>query len=188
MALLALLMPLEMLWLVVFDYLYQFVQHTQYVPKLGPIEWVFNTPSHHRVHHGRQAAYIDKNYGGILIIWDRLFGTFQEEHEQADFGITMSPNSLNPVWGNFILWSDLARASRQTPGIWNKLKLGRAAGVDRVARWSLERRCRRRSKTPTFPRFACAAAHVMSGMPVLGALPWVMDGPWSCALCWVRWR
>merc|ERR1712185_263923 len=98
-------MPLKMfVGLVVFDYLYQFVQHTQYVPKLGPIEWIFNTPSHHRVHHGRQELYVDKNYGGILIIWDRLFGTFQEEQEEADFGITMPPNSLNAVWGNFVLW------------------------------------------------------------------------------------
>lgn len=176
---LALLMPLEMfVGLVVFDYLYQFVQHTQYVPKLGPIEWVFNTPSHHRVHHGRQAAYIDKNYGGILIIWDRLFGTFQEEYEQADFGITMSPNSLNPVWGNFILWSDLARASRQTPGIWNKLKLwlGPPEWTESLA-GPVERRMPAPLENADIPeaRLRYAAFAFMSGMPVLGALPWVMD-------------
>jgi alkylglycerol monooxygenase len=114
---LALVMPLEMLiGLVVFDYLYQFLMHTQYVPKLGPIEWVMNTPSHHRVHHGRNERYLDKNYGGILIIWDRLFGTFQVEDEVADFGITRPLHSLNPVWGNLAVWAELVEASRLARG------------------------------------------------------------------------
>ena len=55
------------------------VGHTQIIGKLGPLEWLFNTPSHHRVHHGSNPEYIDKNYGNLLIIWDRLFGTFQSE-------------------------------------------------------------------------------------------------------------
>ncbi|HCH64343.1 MAG TPA: hypothetical protein DFR83_16175 [Deltaproteobacteria bacterium] len=180
---LAFLMPLKMfVGLVVFDYLYQFVQHTQYVPKLGPIEWVFNTPSHHRVHHGRQEAYIDKNYGGILIIWDRLFGTFQEEFEEADFGITMPPNSLNPVWGNFVLWSDLARASRQTPGLWNKIKLwlGPPEWTEALAGPIVHR-------TPeplendhiSEARLRYAGLAFLSGMSVLGALPWVMAESWA---------
>ncbi|TNE90560.1 MAG: sterol desaturase family protein [Deltaproteobacteria bacterium] len=118
---LALFMPFEMLvGLVVFDYLYQFVQHTQYVPKLGPIEWVMNTPSHHRVHHGRNEKYLDKNYGGILIIWDRLFGTFQVEEEEADFGITRPLHSLNPVWANVAVWAELAEATQRAKG-WDKL-------------------------------------------------------------------
>ncbi len=110
---LALIMPLDMfVGLVVFDYLYQFVQHTRYVPKLGPIEWVFNTPSHHRVHHGRQEQYLDKNYGGILIIWDRLFGTFQAEEEEPTYGITRPIGSLNAAWGNLAMFVDLHRAAR----------------------------------------------------------------------------
>ena len=120
---LALVMPLEMfIGITVFDYLYQFLQHTRYVPKLGPIEWVMNTPSHHRVHHGRQEKYLDANYGGILIIWDRLFGTFQVEEEEPDYGLTKPINSLNAVWGNFAIWADLVKATRRAKGF-NKVAL-----------------------------------------------------------------
>jgi alkylglycerol monooxygenase len=176
---LALIMPLDMfVGLVVFDYLYQFVQHTRYVPKLGPIEWVFNTPSHHRVHHGRQEQYLDKNYGGILIIWDRLFGTFQEEQEEPDYGITMPPNSLNPVWGNFILWSDLMRASRQTPGTWNKVKLWLGP-----PEWTEDLAGPVAHRTPAplenaaipEPRLRYVALAFLSSVPLLGALPWVPE-------------
>lgn len=68
--------------------LYQYVIHVEWVGKLGPLERVLNTPSHHRVHHGRDAQYLGKNYGGILIVWDRLFGTFAEERETPDYGLT----------------------------------------------------------------------------------------------------
>ena len=67
--------------------LWGIVGHTQIVGKLGPIEWVFNTPSHHRVHHGSNAQYIDKNYGNLLIIWDRMFGTFEPEEESVRYGL-----------------------------------------------------------------------------------------------------
>lgn len=75
----------------------QFFVHTQAVKKLGPLEWLFNTPSHHRVHHGRNPQYIDKNYAGILIIWDKLFGTFVPEEETVIYGITKPVNSFNPL-------------------------------------------------------------------------------------------
>ena len=118
---LALLLPLEMfVGLIVFDFLYQFLQHTRYVPKLGPIEWVMNTPSHHRVHHGTEEKYLDKNYGGILIIWDRLFGTFQAEEEEPTYGLTRPIGSLNAVWGNLAIYSQLARASQRVRG-WKKV-------------------------------------------------------------------
>ncbi|XP_035463902.1 alkylglycerol monooxygenase isoform X6 [Scophthalmus maximus] len=67
--------------------LYQFWIHTELIRDLGPLEWVFNTPKHHRVHHGRNHYCIDKNYGGILIIWDRLFGTFAEETDKVVYGL-----------------------------------------------------------------------------------------------------
>ena len=105
---LALFMPVDMfIILVVVDYLYQFIQHTQYVPKLGPIGWIFNTPSHHRVHHGRNEQYLDRNYGGMLIIWDRLFGTFQAEEEEADFGLIHPVGTVDPLWGNLVFWQRL---------------------------------------------------------------------------------
>ena len=77
---------------------FQFFVHTQVVGKLGKLEWIFNTPSHHRVHHASNARYIDRNFAGVLIIWDRLFGTFVEEDlgEPCRFGITKPIHSFNP--------------------------------------------------------------------------------------------
>jgi hypothetical protein len=113
---LALFMPTEMfVGLVIIDYLYQFILHTQYVPRLGPIGWLLNTPSHHRVHHGRDEKYMDRNYGGMLIIWDRLFGTFQPEEETPDYGITDPVGTLDPIWGNLVFWSRMIDATRRAP-------------------------------------------------------------------------
>ncbi len=78
--------------------LYQFWIHTEAIKRMPVFEWVFNTPSHHRVHHGRDPKYIDKNHGGTFIIWDRLFGTFQDEEERPNYGITKPLNSFNPVF------------------------------------------------------------------------------------------
>lgn len=87
--------------------LYQFWIHTRLIGKLGPLEWVLNTPSHHRVHHGRNPKYIDRNHAGSLIIWDRMFGTFQEEEEEPVYGITKPLASSNPLWANLHYWADL---------------------------------------------------------------------------------
>lgn len=89
--------------------LYQFWIHTRLIGKLGWLEWFLNTPSHHRVHHGKNPAYLDKNYAGILIIWDRMFGTFQEEQEEPVYGVTERLNSWNPLWANFHTWAHLAQ-------------------------------------------------------------------------------
>ncbi|MES3037024.1 MAG: sterol desaturase family protein [Bdellovibrionota bacterium] len=70
--------------------------HTQTVKSLGPLDLIFNSPSHHRVHHGTQAKYLDKNFGGVLIIWDRMFGTFQKEVEAPIFGIGLPAPQYNP--------------------------------------------------------------------------------------------
>jgi sterol desaturase/sphingolipid hydroxylase (fatty acid hydroxylase superfamily) len=64
--------------------LYQFWIHTEAIERLpAPLEWLLNTPSHHRVHHGKNVAYLDRNHGGVLIVWDRLFGTFEAEDERT---------------------------------------------------------------------------------------------------------
>jgi len=76
--------------------LYQFFLHTEAVGKLGPIEGFIDTPSAHRVHHGSNPLYIDKNFGGVLVIWDRLFGTYQPETEKVRYGITTGYISANP--------------------------------------------------------------------------------------------
>jgi sterol desaturase/sphingolipid hydroxylase (fatty acid hydroxylase superfamily) len=92
------------------EILYQFWIHTQLVKKLpAPIEYIFTTPSHHRVHHAKNPRYIDKNYGSTFIFWDRLFGTFQEEDEEPIYGITDPPNSYNPVYLVFHVWMEIWR-------------------------------------------------------------------------------
>ena len=88
---------------------YQTWLHTELIGKLGPLEWVLNTPSHHRVHHGSDDKYLDKNYGGILIIWDRLWGTFQVEEETPRYGLKRDFDSQNPVKVWFSEWPDLMR-------------------------------------------------------------------------------
>lgn len=95
--------------------IYQFWIHTERVRKLPrPLEHVLNTPSHHRVHHGSNQVYLDKNYGGILIIWDRLFGTFIDEGERVRYGLTRNIESHNPFHVAFneyrAMWGDLRRA------------------------------------------------------------------------------
>ena len=83
------------------------VGHTQIVGRLGFIEWIFNTPSHHRVHHGSNEQYIDKNYGNLLIIWDRMFGTFEPEKEKVKFGLVNNVNTFNPTKITFMAWSSM---------------------------------------------------------------------------------
>lgn len=104
---------------------YQFWVHTQHVPKLGWFEWVFVSPSNHRVHHAQNRVYIDKNYGGVFIIWDRIFGTFQEEleHEPVIFGIRSSLKSWNPVWANLQVYSQLMRDAKRTQSWKDKLQI-----------------------------------------------------------------
>ncbi len=90
--------------------LYQFWIHTEYIRRLPkPIEFFFTTPSHHRVHHARNDKYLDKNYGSTFIIWDRIFGTFQGEEEEADYGITKPVKSYNPVYLCFHEWMDIVK-------------------------------------------------------------------------------
>jgi sterol desaturase/sphingolipid hydroxylase (fatty acid hydroxylase superfamily) len=90
------------------EVLYQFWVHTEYIRKLpAPIEYIFVTPSHHRVHHSSNKKYLDKNFGSTFIIWDRLFGTFQEEKEQTLYGITTPLNTYNPITLNFHEWKDI---------------------------------------------------------------------------------
>jgi len=90
--------PYWFLLLMAYNTLYQFWIHTQYIDKMGWLEYIINTPSHHRVHHGRNPEYIDKNHAGSLIIWDKLFGTFEPERAPVVYGITAPVNSWNPVY------------------------------------------------------------------------------------------
>jgi sterol desaturase/sphingolipid hydroxylase (fatty acid hydroxylase superfamily) len=87
--------------------LWGIVGHTQIINKLGLLEWVFNTPSHHRVHHGSNDQYIDKNYGNLFIVWDRIFGTFEPEEETVKYGLVNNVNTFNPIKITFMGWSSM---------------------------------------------------------------------------------
>jgi sterol desaturase/sphingolipid hydroxylase (fatty acid hydroxylase superfamily) len=106
--------PLAVVSALAFNLLYQFGLHTQLVGKLGPLEWVLNTPSHHRVHHARNDAYIDANFGGVVIVFDRLFGTFVEERadEPCRFGLAKPLRSHNPFVIVFHEWAAMLRELR----------------------------------------------------------------------------
>jgi sterol desaturase/sphingolipid hydroxylase (fatty acid hydroxylase superfamily) len=102
--------------------IYQFWLHTEAVDRLGPLEYFMNTPSHHRVHHGKNVPYLDRNHGGILIIWDRLFGTFAPEAERVVYGLTKDITSFNPLVIGFHEFGSIGRDVARAPGI--KAKLG----------------------------------------------------------------
>ena len=93
------------------------VGHTQIIGKLGPLEWIFNTPSHHRVHHGANPEYIDKNYGNLLIIWDRMFGTFEPESRPVNYGLVNNVNTFNPVKITFMGWRKIYQDSKQAKSV-----------------------------------------------------------------------
>jgi len=105
-----------------FNLIYQFWIHTKHVKSLGPLEYVLNTPSHHRVHHGVNDIYIDRNYAGILIIWDKLFGSFQTETEEPRYGTITPLNSYNPLWINTHGWFEMYEAIKRQSNLTGKLK------------------------------------------------------------------
>ena len=106
-----------------FNTLYQFWIHTRLIGRLGTLEWVLNTPSHHRVHHARNPKYIDRNHGGTLIVWDRLFGTFGQEHDEPVSGTTKPLASWNPVWANLHQWSEMWDVARRAKRPLDKLRV-----------------------------------------------------------------
>lgn len=114
--------PMMFLTVSAFNTLYQFWIHTRAIGNMGILEWILNTPSHHRVHHGSNPKYIDKNHAGTLIIWDRMFGTFQKEEEEVVYGITKPLASWNPVWANFHYWAELVQSARMASSIRSKIK------------------------------------------------------------------
>ena len=150
------------------DLLYQYWVHTELVGRLGWFDRIFVSPSNHRVHHGKNDYCIDKNYGGVLIIWDRLFGTFEEErdNETIMYGIRNPLHSYNPLWGVLHYYHELWQAAQQAsgwraklgvlvapPGGWNDAGLAHldTTGMQRF-RWH----------TPTSVRWYVAAQYLLS--------------------------
>ena len=105
--------------------IYQFWVHTEHIRRLGPFEWIFVTPSNHRVHHARNPEYLDRNYGGVFILWDRMFGTFKDEMPSVpcEYGITTGLKSWNPLWANLHFWHDTARLAWRTRNWVDKLRI-----------------------------------------------------------------
>jgi sterol desaturase/sphingolipid hydroxylase (fatty acid hydroxylase superfamily) len=130
--------PLEIVITVnALNLIYQFWVHTQVVRRMGPLDYLLVTPSNHRVHHAQNERYIDKNYGGMLILWDRLFGTFADEQEDDPvvFGVRKPLRNWNPFWANLqvydYLWFDAVRTKRWRDklGIWFRRTGWRPADV-----------------------------------------------------------
>ena len=106
-----------------FNLIYQFWIHTKVIKKFPAfIEYIFNTPSHHRVHHGVNNAYLDKNYAGIFIIWDRMFGSFVPETEEVRYGIIKPLSSYNWLWINTHGWAEMLEAMRAKKTFSGKLR------------------------------------------------------------------
>ena len=103
--------------------IYQFWIHTQYIDRLGFLEKILVTPSHHRVHHGKNPEYVDKNYGAIFIIWDKLFQSFEEEKCPVVYGTIKSAQTWNPLWANFRYYKILWSRSKMYHEFLNKIKV-----------------------------------------------------------------
>jgi sterol desaturase/sphingolipid hydroxylase (fatty acid hydroxylase superfamily) len=117
--------PLAIAFVIGLGLLYQFFLHTAAPVSLGPLEWVLNTPSHHRVHHASNAACLDKNYGSVLIVFDRLFGTFTQapREEPLRFGVKGRVPSNNPFVIALGEWGHLLRDAWRTPGLVPRLRV-----------------------------------------------------------------
>jgi sterol desaturase/sphingolipid hydroxylase (fatty acid hydroxylase superfamily) len=117
--------PLAVTAMLLMNLLYQFFLHTEHGPRLGPLEWVLNTPAHHRVHHASNLSCLDKNFGGVFIVWDRLFGTFAEapQDEKLRFGLVEALPSQNLLTVNFHEWRQLIRDAWQAKGLKARLRV-----------------------------------------------------------------
>ncbi len=117
--------PIAIVAMLGLNLLYQFFIHTELVPRLGPLEWVLNTPAHHRVHHASNEACLDKNFGGVLIVFDRLFGTFAEKpaDEPLRYGLVNGVVSHNPIRIALGEWLAMLRDMRRAPSLREKLRV-----------------------------------------------------------------
>ncbi|GAA4751912.1 sterol desaturase family protein [Flavisolibacter ginsenosidimutans] len=114
--------PVWILFMQQVSLIYQFWIHTEAVKRLPKFaEYILNTPSHHRVHHGSDLKYLDKNHGGVLIIWDRFFGTFQPEEERPCYGLTKNISSFNPVVIALTTWAELFQKAKSAGSLKQKL-------------------------------------------------------------------
>lgn len=116
--------PSHVVLIVAVNLAFQFFVHTEAVRRLGPLEKIFNTPSHHRVHHARNAGYIDRNYAGVLIVWDKLFGTFvpEDDANPPEYGIVRQIHTDNVLTMVFHEWRDMFADALRPGPVWQRLK------------------------------------------------------------------
>lgn len=179
------------------DLLYQYWVHTELVGKLGVLDRILVTPSNHRVHHGQNDYCIDRNYGGIFIIWDRLFGTFAEERdgEPVIYGIRKPLGSFNAIWGNLNVFSDLWRRSRNANNLWQAIQVWFArpttvAALKRepIHRERLQSQAPRRLQIYVLVQYALLAlistyffaiAETLNSLARAGYALWIIGSVWS---------
>jgi sterol desaturase/sphingolipid hydroxylase (fatty acid hydroxylase superfamily) len=120
---------------------YSFFTHTQLIPKLGWLEHIFITPSHHRVHHASNEKYLNKNYGDLFVFWDKLFGTFQKEEEEPVYGLTHPLKSYSFIWQHVHYYMELWEAVKRSSGFTEKLQIifGKPELLDQRLRRHIER-------------------------------------------------
>jgi sterol desaturase/sphingolipid hydroxylase (fatty acid hydroxylase superfamily) len=150
--------------------IYPFFIHTRTIPKLGFLEYILVTPSHHRVHHASNDQYLDKNYGDVFIFWDKLFGTFVAEDEEPVYGLTKPLDSNSFLWQHFHFILEIIYTVKQTQGIGEKLKVifGRPDKIDPDIRPRLEQKYLSADRTGTVtPRLKGYVIWQVAGLVVL---------------------
>lgn len=185
------------------DLLYQYWIHTEHVGRLGRLDRILATPSNHRVHHAINDCYIDRNYGGILILWDRLFGSFEPESERCVYGTRAQLDSWDPLWANVEVYVDLMRKTRLAATwrdklcVWLKPPGWRPEGAD-PSLWPSAAfdSARVRRYDPPTTRAERGFATLELALSILAALPllWLADGlqmrtllAWSLAIVFALW-
>jgi alkylglycerol monooxygenase len=131
---------------------YSFFTHTQLIGKLGWLEYIFITPSHHGVHHASNEKYMNKNYGDIFIFWDILFGTFQREEEKPVYGLTHPLKSRSFLWQHFHYYMEMLEACRRSGSVWKSLRIifGKPEELDQRIRPELEKKLLPKKSSPSF--------------------------------------
>ena len=131
---------------------YSFFTHTQLIGKLGWLEYIFITPSHHGVHHASNEKYLNKNYGDIFVFWDLLFGTFQREEEKPVYGLTHPLKSRSFLWQHFHYYMEILEACRRSGSVWQSIKIvfGRPEDLNQRIRPELETKLLPRKSSPNY--------------------------------------
>jgi len=187
----------------VISLLYQFWIHTELVDRLGPLEWLWNTPSHHRVHHAINPQYLDKNYAAIWIVWDRMFGTFEPEVEPPVYGTVKPLDSFDPIWAQLwyfvLLVQDTlaARTARERWQVWWSAPGYRPEGLEPYPEPVAIQRDQQQKYDPKAPlgvlvyvstHFATVAIGVFAVLLLLDQLGYLLAALASGLILWTTWN